>query len=196
MFHKPQDSIGVYIDRKTIGFGIADGVSIVNGSLKNESGELSYALIKMLPHVKNDWLTEIKKSVQHSKRAKKKRASTFIGGKIQKTSNGFHVQLFFIASPVDTGLNLLYNNGRLSPIPNFSSGFLPDHYLPYEHTFSLKSKFHIILSSDGAIIKEHALIHILHTIEKIDNHIELLYVLHQNIITSFDDQCLLIISSI
>jgi len=141
--HLPQDSVGLFITKDDLQFAIADGVSIVENTIHNKSGLLSYHLINSLPiSPKNSLEDYISKISSNFIKTNNVGASTFIYGRLKKRMNKFILDISLVADPSDTGLNKIFTeNNKEIEIINKSYGFIPNNYFPDNLSFELKGQF-------------------------------------------------------
>lgn len=193
--HKPQDSIGLYIDKQVIKFAIADGVSIVNGKVDNDSGILSFNLIQQFPHWDmNTWENDIELFLNDYLKSSFVGASTLTLGSIDLEKSV--LDMLFVGNQEDMGLSEIYQKGEFKIIPNNSYGFLPKHYKKTTSKIRLHDTFCLVLSSDGVSIERKDIKNIVDNKSLTKPVLSLLGELENKIIKTRDDESMIIIQKI
>ena len=160
--HQPQDSLGIVFDESSIKFALADGVSIVQGILDNDSGELAKRLVVGMCQTESaNKLGIIKKIVAKFKKEGYFGASTLITGEI----NGDKLKTLFIGSEDDIGdVRLFYNKqslilagARIGKVDFFNykaHGFAGEDFRHDQGEQLLPDPFSLVVASDGAKISD------------------------------------------
>lgn len=149
--HLPQDSLGVVIKKNEIYFSIADGVSIVNSTHDNQSGQVSLDLVKESltkkePDYKFIWNTYKEETL--------KGASTLQHGRLTPVN----IMLDFFGSTDNLGQTYYLNgDGKLINATSDGYDFFPQTLTP-KRLLIEKTEFQgIVSTSDGAIFTEQNL---------------------------------------
>ncbi len=193
--HKPQDSIGLFINSQTIKFAIADGVTIVDGKVNNDSGNLSFNLIQQLPLWDiNNWENEIEVFLKEYLNSSFTGASTLSLGSIDLENSS--LAMLFVGNHEDMGLSEIYQKGEFKIIPNNSYGFLPKHFKKTMSNIPLHDAFCLVLSSDGVTIDRKDIIDIVEHNYLSKPAFNLLGELEKRIIKTRDDESMIIIQKV
>ena len=199
--HQPQDSLGIVFDESSIKFALADGVSIVQGILENDSGELAKRLVIHMCQAKVDnKLGAIEKVVTQFKSDGYFGASTLITGEI----NGDKLKTLFIGSEDDIGDVRLFHNkqslilagARIGKVDFFNykaHGFAGEDFRHDQGEQLLPNHFALVVASDGAEISNTELKKILKVAKEEFSLETLREAIKRAIKENPDDQSLLII---
>ncbi|MBU3978721.1 hypothetical protein KJ980_00175 [Patescibacteria group bacterium] len=193
--HKPQDSLGIFIHENVIKFGIADGVSIVDGREKNDSGKLSLELIKTLPYLEiNGWKNSIKTLLGDYLQSNFIGASTFTFGNINLERKVLEV--LFVGSSEDIGINEIYQENEFRVVQNYSFGFLPKYFKESVTKNLLGNRFCLVFSSDGVSIERRDVVSLVESDYLLLPIKGLLNELGKRVTKTFDDQSMIIVQKI
>ncbi|MBD3363558.1 hypothetical protein GF362_07625 [Candidatus Dojkabacteria bacterium] len=149
-YHKPQDSVGIFVQDNRLAFAIADGVSIIRGTTQNDSGYVAHKLVSNLPQFYFDKLnSQLKKISRELKNKNTSGASTLSLGIIRHEKDTDQIDFSFIGNTLDIGVSMISLGNKLETIQNQSSGYFLSNYRISTKSYELKKCYDIFLSSDG-----------------------------------------------
>lgn len=190
-FHQPQDSMGIIFNESSIKIALADGVSIVQGVLENDSGELAKRLvIDMNQAESGNKLGTIEKVVTQFKNDGYLGASTLITGEITK---GNKLKTLLIGSGDDIGEVRLFHGRKMDFISHNASGFIGENFHNDQAEQLLPNSFSLVVTSDGIEISNTELKKILKLAREEFSLEKLRKVIKGAIKENPDDQSLMIV---
>lgn len=195
-FHLPQDAIGVCLKKKKeIIFGLADGVSIVAGTMDNDSGILAHEVVTYIHRLTDsNWKSELTALCQKYLNANILAASTVIWGEVYVERGSSNLKILLVGSPHDMGLLKLFKDNVILNLLNQSSGFIPYMYSSRLQKIILPSKSALLFTTDGIWLEDTAVKELLDLQRTNSDLDDILSFIQKNSSPNKDDQSLLLIS--